>query len=340
MTTPDSPTGRRVPPAHAPRGQGDGYGRLMDELVERVVVTLLGMQRHSWEQGVASQALLDLGRGDIVLAMAADAVLRQSGRGWLGDLAERGSVNGGANGEAVLWAAEVSGDPAYAAAAARQLGWLTDTGPRAADGTLFHLDGSREVWSDTPWMVAPFLAAAGRVDEAVRQVEGHRRRLHVEATGLYAHKWDEDEQRLVRPAAWGGGNGWVVAGIARMLRIVGEPIDELAAHSREVLDACLAHRRPDGTFGDVVDDPGSFAEVNLAQMLAYAAYVGVADGWLPAQYASTADSLRATAVARVDATGRVTQVASAPHFDRPGCSPEAQAFFLLVHAAAAGRPAA
>lgn len=100
-----------------------------------------------------------------------------------------------------------------------------------------------------------------------------------------------------------------------------------------MIDACLALRRADGLFGNVLDDPESFREANLAQMLAYAAYTGVAGGWLPPAYAAVADSLRA-AVAPLVRDGLVTSVCGAPHFDGPGTSVEAQAFHLLAAAAA------
>jgi unsaturated rhamnogalacturonyl hydrolase len=99
-----------------------------------------------------------------------------------------------------------------------------------------------------------------------------------------------------------------------------------------VLDACLAYRRADGLFHDVLDDPGTFVETNAAQMFAYAALVGAADGWLPQSYRDTGRDLAAAAGRRVDALGLVTGACGSPTFDRPGTSTEAQAFHLLVHA--------
>jgi unsaturated rhamnogalacturonyl hydrolase len=84
----------------------------------------------------------------------------------------------------------------------------------------------------------------------------------------------------------------------------------------------------------VLDDPATFVEANLAQMLAYAAFTGVTDGWLPAEYAETAGSLLVSARDRLDSDGLITGVCGAPHFDRPGVSAEAQAFFLLASRAA------
>lgn len=285
---------------------------------------LLAMQRDSWEQGVASQAALDCGDTGLARLLAEAAVTRQAGDGRLGG-ADDNAVNGAACGEAAL-------RTGFTAAAHRQRDWLVRDAPRAADGTLFHVLDTREVWADTVWMVVPFLALTGHTELALAQVEGHRRRLCT--GGLYAAVFAEDTGVRRRADHWGGGNGWVVGGIARALRLDPALRDSaLPAHAREVLDACLALRRPDGLFHDVLDDPDTFVETNAAQMFAYAALTGARDGWLPPSYAGTGRDLLAAASRRVDAGGVVRGACGSPTFDRPGSSPEAQAFHLLARAA-------
>ncbi|WP_432492669.1 glycoside hydrolase family 88 protein [Kineococcus gypseus] len=328
------------------RGERDEPGGpdAHDEVTRRVLGAVLALQRRSWEQGVVSHALIDLGEHALARAAARGAVLLQASDGRLADVDEPGLVNSGAALEAVALAARSGGDPVLAAAHERQLRWLLHECPRADDGTLFHLAGGRQVWADTVYMVVPALAGAGHLPEALAQLEGHRRRLQDER-GLYAARWDEDAGALADARAWGTGNGWVVAAIARTLHLLGEDAgrhrEPLAAHAREVLDACLRHRRPDGTFGDVLDDPASFPEVNVAQMLAYALLTGAADGWLGADAAATGRELLAAAREHVDDDGLVTGVCGAPAFEGPGVSAEAQAFHLLAVAAerrAAGLP--
>ena len=310
----------------------------LDPDQQRVLGALLAMQRQSWEQGVASHALLDLGQEALVEVMARDAVTHQTLSGKLADLNDSGTVNCGSAGEAVLWAAERSGDPRLRSGYDALLQWLLQDCPRAEDGTLFHIEGTRECWVDTVYMVVPVLVLAGRREEAVAQFDGHRRRLFDTASGLYGWRWDESVGRMTHPEHWGTGNGWVVAGIARTLRLLagsgGDFAVDAAQHARTVIDACLAlRRREDGLFHNVVDDPSTFVEANLAQMLAYGILTGVTDGWLPSDYESTGRSLVASARRQVDAHGFVTQVCGAPHFDHQGTSVEAQSFFLLATAA-------
>ncbi|WP_432573835.1 glycoside hydrolase family 88 protein [Kineococcus sp. SYSU DK005] len=309
----------------------------MDGTTRRALGALLALQRQSWEQGVTGHALLDLGEDAAARVVARGAVLLQEPDGRLASLHDEGLVNGAAATEVVDRVARATGDPALAAARDRQVRWLLQGCPRADDGTLFHLAGSRQVWADSVYMVVPALAATGHAERAAAQLEGHRRRLFDERTGLYAARWDEDAGELCDARAWGTGNGWVVAAIARTLHLLGGGAGDLraplAAHAREVLQACLRHRREDGAFGDVVDDPASFGEANLAQMLAYAVLTGVADGWLDPGLAGTGRDLLAAGRARVDADGLVTGVCGAPRFDRQGVSAEAQAFLLLATAA-------
>ncbi|MEV1147606.1 glycosyl hydrolase family 88, partial [Micromonospora sp. NPDC049799] len=60
----------------------------------RVLAALLAMQRQSWEQGMAAQALLDLGHDELVVLLAHAAVTRQHADGRLGDVGEDGAING------------------------------------------------------------------------------------------------------------------------------------------------------------------------------------------------------------------------------------------------------
>lgn len=69
-------------------------------------------------------------------------------------------------------------------------------------------------------------------------------------------------------------------------------------------------------------------------MYAYALFTGMADGWLAPEYLPLAEKMRAAANEKVDSYGFVRQVRGAPDFCRPGISPEGQAFYLLMEAAA------
>jgi len=307
-------------------------------MLKQVSHALLTMQRYSWEQGVTAQAFLELGETNTAIMLAREAVQRQGADGRLASMHDNeGVTDPAANGEAVLVAARLTGEPALQAALDAMLNYLLKIAPRASDGTLFHVIDAKEMWVDSMYMAPPFLAAAGQLDEAIRQIRGIKSRLWNSEKKLYAHIWNEDQGTLKRAAHWGVGNGWAAAGITRVIRALPESWAKekqmLVLHVRDILDGCLAHQRQDGLFHDVVDQPDTFVETNLAQMLAYSIYRGIAGGWLPQAYKEHADKMRTAVHQKVDGSGYVQGVCGAPTFDRAGTAPEGQAFFLLMEAA-------
>ena len=306
--------------------------------VGAVARAMLAMQRRAWEQGVAAQALLELGETDLVLLLARDAVVNQAEDGRLGLNGDRRPVaDPAANGEAVLFAAGTTGDPALADAGRRMADYLLTRAPRSLDGTIYHNEGEPSIWVDAFYMVPPFLAIAGHPIEAVRQVEGIRRALWDPEAHLFHHVWDEGKHAFTRSQHWGVGNGWAAAGMARVISALpGEMAREkarIAGYARETLDGCLAWLRPDGLFHDILDDATTFEETNAAQMLAYTTFRGVTEGWLAPRYRDDAERMRRAAIARVDATGLVHGVCGAPNFDRSGTAVEGQAFHILMESA-------
>jgi rhamnogalacturonyl hydrolase YesR len=311
----------------------------MNRRIELVKSALLAMQRHAWEQGVAAQAFLELGDEAWAIRLAREAVCRQAADGRLAMVGSETQVTDpAANGEAVLFAANATGEAGLAQAAQKMLDYLLHIAPHTSDGVLYHVNNAPQVWVDALYMAPPFLAAAGRVEEACHQVDGMRSRLWNEGKQMFAHIWNEKRRAFDRAACWGVGNGWAAAGMTRLLRALpGEAARErrqLIDYIHRVLDGCLKYQRPDSLFHDVVDDPLTFVETNLAQMLAYTIFRGMQGGWLEQSYGPLAEGMRRAAHAKVDSHGLVRDVCGAPDFDRPGVAPEGQAFFLLMEAAA------
>jgi unsaturated rhamnogalacturonyl hydrolase len=309
-------------------------------LIEKAAAAGLALQRFSWEHGILAQAMLDAGRLETVVLMTKGAMLNQDSSGRLA------AVGGGATdpgmGAIAYWrAGQISGDPRIREAADRMIEFLLKTAPRAEDGTLYHVAGAPEIWSDSFNTAAPALAATGHFTEALVQVDGLRKRLWDPRKKLLSHIWNDGTKTFKRKDCWGGGQGWTAAALARIIPAL--PTDRaadrtrLTAFLRELLDGCLAHQRPDGLFHDVVDRPDTFVETNLAQMLAFSIYAGTGGGWLPPDYLRAADRMRAAARSRMDRYGLIQGACGAPRFDSPGISVEAQAFFVMMEVAAGNR---
>lgn len=309
-----------------------------DERIRKVLNAMLAMQRRAWEQGVAAQALLELGETDLVILLAKDAVVNQLKDGRLGLNEGKGPVTDpAANGEAVLFAARATGEAQLQGAAERMLEFLLYKAPKTREGIIYHNYIENMIWVDAFYMAPPFLAAAGHPAEAVKQVVGYRKILWDAEKKLYSHIWDEDRQAFERKLFWGVGNGWAAAGMARVIKALPEGMQTekalIASFAREGIEGCLQYQRPDGLFHDILDDPNSFVETNCAQMLSYAIYRGVKAGWLEPAYLLAADKMRMGVYSKVDAFGLVQGVCGAPNFNRAGTATEGQAFFLLMEAA-------
>jgi unsaturated rhamnogalacturonyl hydrolase len=306
-----------------------------DPVLTKVRLAALSIQRASWEQGILAVAFLEEGNDPLVVQMAKASLIHLSRNGV--PAATGGSpVDPLMGGPALVRAVEISGDPRLKQAVDDSLEFVLKTAARAADGTIYHT--GETLWSDSFNTTPPFLASVGRFDEALRQVEGHRRRLWNPQAKLFAHIWDERKQAFQDPKCWGGGQGWAAAALTRIIRALPPERQadkaRLSGYLKDLLDGCLTHQRPSGLFNNVVDDPNSFEETNLAQMLAFSIYESVRGGWLPTDYLAAADRMRAAARSKMDNDGFIQGVCGAPEFKRPGISAEGQAFFLMMEAAA------
>lgn len=308
------------------------------EKITLVKNAMLAMQRFSWEQGVVAQALLELGEREWVVLLAKDAVVRQTKDGRLGMMSDSyGATDPAANGEAVLVAAETTGDPKLKEASDRMAAWLLEGSPKSDKGILYHVTNKKEVWVDSFYMAPPFLAVAGYQKEAVKQIEGYRELLWNKEKKLFSHMWDDENKVFLRKDFWGVGNGWAASGIVRVLETLPENMEDekqrLIQYLKDVIDGCIVYLREDGLFHDVLDNPETFVETNVGQMLSYSIYRGVEAGYLDSSYLSYANKMRDAAHSKVDEFGIVQEVCGAPFFDKSGTAPEGQAFFLLMEAA-------
>jgi unsaturated rhamnogalacturonyl hydrolase len=360
---------------------------------------LLSTQRASWEQGVAAQAFLELSLSKsrrfssysahlTTHALVHDALVRQSpddGR-WCTVLnhGDPGATDPACIGEALLHVSctvDARTRAELEASANTMLTFLLTIAPRVLPfdlpeglpAPISHRVDALQLWSDAPYMMPPFLVAAGLhfgrdtlVREGLGQILSYACVLQHKETGLWSHIYDGVSHTFKRRAAWGVGNGWVCAGIMRCLRLLFDPgagyspnIDSetrrlvglVLAVFEHTLHGCLAHlRQEDGLFHDIVNDTNTFVETNLAQMLAYSIFrylklastcpaLGYAKGEMP--YGWTAKKLFEMAKkmydgarAKVDEWGFVQGVCASPRFDRPGTAAEGQAFGVLMEVAA------
>ncbi len=307
-------------------------------VIEKVKIAMLSMQRATWEQGVAMQALLEAGDKELVILMAKDAVLRQKEDGRVAMLGEQFALSDAASpGEAILFAAKETGDKSLQIGFDKLLNYIINKAPRTDEGILYHFSNIPQIWSDINYMLPPFLACAGKYKEALKQIDGYKACLWDEKKKMLSHMWDCEKEVFPRKDFWGVGNGWTAAGLSRVIIALPENMrneqEKLIQYQKELIDGCLVYQRPDGFFHDIIDNPESFVETNLGQMLAYSIYKGIRGGWIDSSYIEKANAMRAAAHSKVDEYGLVHGVCGSPDFMHSGTATEGQAFFILMETA-------
>ena len=318
----------------------------------KVKLAMLAMQRHSWEQGVCAQAMLEAGEDELLLLMAHDAVIRQSPDGRLASLGDRAGeftpvTDPAANGEAVLRAYEITGDEFYVAAAQKQLEYYVGHAPRTnleliCHNTVSFEEGysANQIWADSIYMLVPFLAATGELGEAQKQIDGYLDflsdlRTNRLGTGLLYHIYDAEQNRYVRQKLWATGNGWALLGLARLIAIIGKANAvvrvKYVQKAKKLLDAMKAFQCESGLFHDILDDADTFEDATSAMMFATCIYRGISDGWLEDDaYRPLADKVYDAVQGLVGKDGIIRGVCAAPHFKTVGTSAEAQAVYIML----------
>jgi len=307
-------------------------------VAEKARNAMFAMQRASWEQGTAIQAMIECADYDMLRLLVNAALVRQIPDGRTCMLGSDHNVTDPvAAGYGILKCYELFGDEKYRLAADRLYNYCKNTAPRNEEGIVYHVNNSREIWSDSIYMLPPFLAAYGDYDECMKQIRGYRACLWNPDKKLYSHRWSDDDHRFINARCWGGGNGWAAASFAIIDELLpaGQQAykTEIKTYLIELLDGLQATVRPDGLFNDFVGEPDSFIETNLSQMAAFAIFKSVKNGAIDAKYLEFAGKMKEGALSKVDEYGYVQGAAGSPFFNSPGTSTEAQAFLLMMLAA-------
>ncbi len=146
------------------------------------------------------------------------------------------------------------------------------------DGLTWHT----RYWIDDMFMITMVQAQAYRatgdrkyIDRTAKEMVSYLDKLQ-QPNGLFYHAPDV-------PFFWGRGDGWMAAGSAQLLSSL--PADHPARARimegyKKMMAALLQHQRPDGMWGQLIDDPAAWPESSCTGMFAYAFITGVKNGWL------------------------------------------------------------
>ncbi len=177
---------------------------------------------------------------------------------------------------------------------------------RKEDGTARYGQGG----TDDMFMAAGILARDSvrtkrpdSLDAAAKLIVDYARRLQ-RPDGLFNHATDG-------PAAWGRGNGFAAFGMIETLTAL--PADHALRSTvldayRRLMAAVRTQQSPDGSWREVIDEPGAYREETATAMLTTAIARGVRLGWLDGSYRGTAERAWRAVAAHVAEDGDVIDV--------------------------------
>ena len=177
--------------------------------------------------------------------------------------------------------AERTGNREYLALARRAADMGFD-----AQGNMLEAMPMHGEMSDAYFMATPLLAKMGKLtgedkyfDMAIHHVL-FMENLVRRPDGLYRHSPLTD-------AAWSRGNAFPALGMALALSEFPEnhtSFEELKSIYKTHIDTLLQYQDMDGMWHEVIDIPGSFAELSATAMIATAIRRGISRGWLDDSY--------------------------------------------------------
>ena len=166
------------------------------------------------------------------------------------------------------------------------------------------------LWIDDMYMVTFLQSQAYRLTGDRKYIEraGKEMCMYLEKLqrpdGLFDHAPGA-------PFAWGRGNGWMAAAMAMNLRHLQADSEWRAPILKgylKMMSALLKWQRPNGLWGQLVNDPESYDETSATAMFAYAFAEGAKAGVLNGEYKAAVEKAYAALIARLDEYGNLPDV--------------------------------
>lgn len=159
---------------------------------------------------------------------------------------------------------------------------VADLGRTPEGGFEHHVSdriNKNELWDDTLFMAALFLASYGQssgrqelVDEAARQFLVHARYLADPATGLWFHGWTFDGRHNFARARWARGNAWITAGVLDLLdlaKLTAPVRDFLLGVLKTQVEALIELQSSSGAWHTLLDHSDSYEEISATAGIGY-----------------------------------------------------------------------
>ena len=174
-----------------------------------------------------------------------------------------------------------------------------------------NLSWQTRYWIDDMYMITMAQTQAYRATGERKYIDRAAHEMHVyldtiqRPNGLFYHSPDA-------PFFWGRGNGWMAAGMSELLSSLPKDNKDRAAIMNsylKMMQSLKQFQRPDGLWGQLIDDAASWAETSSSAMFTYAMIIGVKNGWLNTdEYAPLAKKAWIALVKHINADGDIDSV--------------------------------
>jgi len=170
---------------------------------------------------------------------------------------------------------------------------------RADEGAFEHtvpdLNFPSQIWADTLFMGALFLARWGQltedimyIEEAARQLILHYKYLRCDKTGLLYHGYNCRNRDFMSGALWGRANGWCVVSSVEILDIIPEHMPErgqIIENLNKHIEAIAKYAdKESGMWHTVLDHPETYLESTAAACFYYGMKAGGEKGYVKGDY--------------------------------------------------------
>lgn len=167
------------------------------------------------------------------------------------------------------------------------------------------------IWIDDMFMITAIQSQAYRatgdrkyIDRAAKEMVMYLNEIQ-QPNGLFYHSPDA-------PFFWARGNGWMAAGMSRLLSVLPEDNPDrptIMEAYKKMMAALLQYQGADGMWRQLIDDTEAWNETSGTAMFTYAMIAGVKRGWLDKKvYGTSARKGWLALVRYINAEDEITDV--------------------------------
>lgn len=166
-------------------------------------------------------------------------------------------------------------------------------------------------WIDDMFMISTIQSQAylASEDETYIRRAAYEMTVYLDSiqqpNGLFFHAGNA-------PFFWCRGNGWMAAGMTELLKYL--PLQNpdrprILQEYKKMMDTLRGYQKPDGLWGQLVDQPDAWSETSGSAMFTYAMITGVKNGWLdPEIYTPIARKAWLALVSHINEAGDIGNV--------------------------------